>query len=276
MNYTEFEFNVLPLEPGLELLLAELSQFKFEGFIESKESLKAYIQTKKLNFDFTQSSIFSNKDFVIGVSKKNIKSKNWNIVWEKNIKPVIINQDCIVQTSYVEINNKFKYSIIINPKMSFGTAHHETTKLMLQQMFNLKLKNKSLLDIGCGTGILSILAYKLGASSIVGIDTDSWAIQNSCENLEVNGCSNIVVKQGTVNLAKNQKFDVILANINRNVLLKDLHIYESILSKSGLLLLSGFYTIDIDLFKKKIKSLGLTLKYSLEKNKWSLLQFKKG
>ena len=273
MIYLEFSFTVTPKKPGLEILLAELSQFSFETFIEEPNSIKAYVLEDNYNFDFKSSIIFNNPDFNVSYTRKRIKQENWNLKWEENFQPIKVSKDCIVRSSFHQIDKKCKYDLIINPKMSFGTGHHETTLLMLKKILQLNLNSKNVLDIGCGTGVLSILASKMGAKNVLAIDIDKWAYENTLENIGKNNCQNIKVVLDGFSAIGNNKFHVICANINRNVLLKELDIFHSVLFKNGLLLLSGFYVEENQMLINKALSNNFKLNQSLQENKWSLLQF---
>lgn len=273
MIYLEFTFTVKPKKPGLEILLAELSQLSFETFIEEPNSIKAYVLEDNYNFDFKSSIIFNNPDFNVSYTRKRIKQENWNLKWEENFQPVKVSKDCIVRSSFHQIDKKFKYDLIINPKMSFGTGHHETTLLMLKKILQLNLNSKNVLDMGCGTGVLSILASKMGAKNVLAIDIDKWAYENTLENIGKNNCQNIKVMLDGFSAIGNNKFHVICANINRNVLLKELDIFHSVLFKNGLLLLSGFYVEENQMLINKALSNNFKLNQSLQENKWSLLQF---
>jgi len=273
MIYLEFSFTVIPKKPGLEILLAELSQFSFETFIEEPNSIKAYVLEDNYNFDFKSSIIFNNPDFNVSYIRRRIKQENWNLKWEENFQPIKVSKDCIVRSSFHQIDKKCKYDLIINPKMSFGTGHHETTLLMLKKILQLNLNSKNVLDIGCGTGVLSILASKMGAKNVLAIDIDKWAYENTLENIGKNNCQNIKVVLDGFSAIGNNKFHVICANINRNVLLKELDIFHSVLFKNGLLLLSGFYVEENQMLINKALSNNFKLNQSLQENKWSLLQF---
>ena len=273
MIYLEFTFTVKPKKPGLEILLAELSQLSFETFIEEPNYIKAYVLEDNYNFDFKSSVIFNNPDFNVSYTRKRIKQENWNLKWEENFQPVKVSKDCIVRSSFHQIDKTYKYDLIINPKMSFGTGHHETTLLMLKKILQLNLNSKNVLDMGCGTGVLSILASKMGAKNVLAIDIDKWAYENTLENIGKNNCQNIKVMLDGFSAIGNNQFHIICANINRNVLLKELDIFHSVLFKNGLLLLSGFYVEENQMLINKALSNNFKLNQSLEENKWSLLQF---
>lgn len=274
----EVEFTVSPENPGKEILAAELSEIGFEGFSENENLLSAYIPYKNFkNNKISSLRIFKSGKFKIAFQKKLIKHINWNSEWEKNFEPVIISGKCLVRAAFHEVPGKFDYEIIIQPKMSFGTGHHETTSLMLSQMLELGsgLKNKTVLDAGCGSGILSILAEKMGAPQVTAIDNDDWACINAKENVLLNHCVNIIVEKGIASISGHKKYNIILANINRNILLESMGSLTRSLNFSGLILMSGFYKNDLPGIKKEARKNYLKLIGKKEKNQWVMAVFKK-
>ncbi|NTW32593.1 MAG: 50S ribosomal protein L11 methyltransferase, partial [Bacteroidetes bacterium] len=256
-----------------EIITALLADIGFESFVESESGLLAYIPALVFNpEDIEKLDILKSTEFSVKYEINNIADKNWNAEWERNYNPVIIAEKCCVRAPFHNKDKKCTYDIIIEPKMSFGTAHHETTSLMLEQILALTIKNKSVLDMGCGTAVLAILAAKKGASSVIAIDNDEWAYNNSVENIKKNKTSCINVIMGDSNRISGT-FDIILANINRNVLLNDIPKYVDHLDKSGILLLSGFYDSDVPAIKDKAQSLGLKFLDFSAKNKWTVLKF---
>jgi ribosomal protein L11 methyltransferase len=275
MDYIEFNFTISPKESGNEILTATLADIGFESFVETENGLLAYIpQTKFVAGEVEKLDILQNKEFNIKYNYKNIEDKNWNEEWERSYSPVIIAGKCCIRAPFHPQNEKCTYDIIIEPKMSFGTAHHETTALMLEQILKLDLINKTVLDMGCGTAVLSILAAKMGASAVTAIDIDEWAFNNSVENVERNKTNNVKVQFGDVSIVK-ESYDVIFANINRNILMNDIPEYINHLNKSGILLLSGFYEADIPLIADKAESNGMKSTGSFIKNNWVVLTYKK-
>ena len=246
MTYTEVRFQVTPTEPGLQILIAQLDQIGFESFVEEQDELKAYIKTDVFSENAIKTcQIYNNPEFDMRYSIHDIEDVNWNQTWEDNFQPVEISMDCVIRAPF---HKEFglKYELIIEPKMSFGTGHHGTTHLMLNALFDEDLKDKTVLDMGCGTGVLSILAEKLGAKQILAIDIDEWCFINTLENQERNNCQSITVKQGSYEQIEGQ-FDVVLANINRNILVEQLPIYNKHLNENAIVLLSGFYEADLKL-----------------------------
>ena len=212
----------------------------------------------------------------ISYSVEKIATRNWNEEWEKNYEPILVEDKCIVRATFHEPAPELPYEIIINPRMSFGTGHHATTYLMLQQQMELDHKGKRVLDAGCGTAILAVMAEKLGASDIIAYDNNSWTIENAPENLTLNGTNNVQILEGTIDtLNLDGKFDIILANINKNVLLDEMQDYVSYLNDPGVLIISGFYSYDENELIGLAESLDLILSKSLRRNDWSSLRFEK-
>ena len=211
-------------------------------------------------------------EFEISYTFENIEPTNWNEEWEKNFNPIIVDDVCSVRAPFHEKPNT-QYDIIIEPKMSFGTGHHETTHMMIQHILKNDFEDKSVLDMGCGTGVLAILAEMKGAKNIDAVDYDNWCYLNSLENVERNNCKNITVIEGDASILKSKKYDIIIANINRNILLNDMKTYVSCLNKNGILFLSGFYNEDILVIKEECERQMLKFEEKLERNNWISLKF---
>ncbi|ASV32525.1 50S ribosomal protein L11 methyltransferase [Maribacter cobaltidurans] len=266
--YMEYQFIVEPVQPVSDILIAELGEVGFESFVEEETGVLAYIQKGDWHEDILEGvSILENTDFKISYEAKEIEQENWNATWEQNFQPILVNDVCMVRAPFHE-KKEIEYDIIIEPKMSFGTGHHETTHMMLQHILHLDLEGKTVLDMGCGTGVLAILASKRGAKKIDAIDIDNWCYLNSLENVERNGIHNISVLEGDASLLDGNKYDIIIANINRNILLKDIPKYKHSLSEGGVLLVSGFYRKDLPLISEKCHELGLRIEKNIEKNNW--------
>ena len=218
--------------------------------------------------------ILDSNEFKITYSKKEIEQVNWNAAWEKNFHPIEVDQKCVVRAPFHSKAN-VDYEIVIEPKMSFGTGHHETTYMMLQYMLETDFQGKTVLDMGCGTAVLAILAEFRGASKIDAIDIDSWCYKNSLENIERNNCKNIKTFLGDVSLLENKKYQIIIANINRNILLKDMESYCFSLENEGQLFLSGFYNEDLNLIIATCTKFNLTFVDKIERNNWVAAKFKK-
>lgn len=274
MDYIQYSFTVSPTEPGSDILIALLADIGFESFTQNETGLDAYIQGE---FD-NESSIkeLSFEDFSFSFTRTEIPKTNWNEEWEKNFNPVYVDDLVCIRAHFHPASDKVKHDIVITPKMSFGTGHHDTTWLVSKTMFSLNFKNANVLDMGCGTGILAILAKQLGATTILGIDIDDWSIENSIENAAINNTSDIEFKKGDAALLPpTETFDIILANINKNVLKKDLPTYFTALKKEGSLLLSGFFTADVDELTQLAQSIGFTFIESYHKNEWAVIKLKK-
>src|SRR5690606_6639677 len=243
--YLEYTFKVSPANPGTEILIAELGYAGFESFVEQQDGVVAYIQKQDWNSEMLNDIlILKNPDFEISHTMLEIEQQNWNEEWERNFHPIVVDGICTVRAPFHEVP-KTKYDIIIEPKMSFGTGHHETTHMMIQFLLKNDMVDKKVLDMGCGTGVLAIVAEKLGATAIDAIDVDNWCYLNSQENVVRNQCNNIQVYEGDASLLSGKRYDVIIANINRNILLEDIPIYANCLNNEGVLFLSGFYNDDI-------------------------------
>ena len=272
-DYIVYRFTINPLQPAAEILMAELAEKGFESFEDSYEGIKAYI--RRLDWDdsiLADVMILNNPEFDISFDHKLIEAQNWNAKWEKDFSPIEVDDRCTVRASFHKPANT-EYMIEIDPKMSFGTGHHETTYLMIQMMLDMDFRNKSVLDMGCGTAVLAILAEQKGAREVLAIDIDPWSYRNALENLERNACKGIAVREGDVDLIDGMRFDVILANINRNVLLDHIPHYSSALTDGGQLLLSGFYTEDIPTISGSCLDAGLILSKKSERNNWVALKF---
>lgn len=266
--YLEFQFKIDPLQPASDILIAELGEVGFESFVEEDDGVLAYIQKKDWHENILKDiSILENESFKISFLITEIEQENWNANWEQNFNPILVDEICMVRAPFHEKKN-VEYDIVIEPKMSFGTGHHETTHMMLQHILMLDLERKVILDMGCGTGVLAILSAKCGAEKIDAIDIDNWCYLNAIENVQRNHADNIEVFEGDAGLLKNQKYDLIIANINRNILLEDIPKYKNCLKKEGVLLLSGFYEEDLYSISKRCQEVGLSFEKKLEKNNW--------
>jgi len=271
--YIGYYFKVEPLQPAVEILIAELGYAGFESFVETEEGVTAYIQKEEWNDKILEYiDILKSDEFNISYTFEEIEQTNWNEEWEKNFNPIVVDDVCSVRAPF-HPKPDTKYDIIIEPKMSFGTGHHETTHMMIQHILKNDFNNKSVLDMGCGTGVLAILAEMKGANSLDAIDYDNWCYLNSLENVERNNCKNITVIEGDASALKNKHYDIIIANINRNILLNDMATYVKCLNTNGVLFLSGFYNDDIPIIEEECNKHGLKHVETLEKNHWVALKF---
>lgn len=272
--YIAYHFKVSPKQIGSEILIAELGELPFESFEETDDGLSAYIQKNLWNETILEKvEILKNSDFEISFHYNEIAPINWNQEWEKNFEPIDVDGLCYIRAPFHEKTNA-KYDIVIEPKMSFGTGHHETTHMMIQHLLAMDVANMKTLDMGCGTAILAILAEMKGAKPIDAIDIDNWCFLNSIENAARNNCHNITVFEGDASLLIHQKYDLIIANINRNILLSDMATYVKCLNKGGTILFSGFYEEDIPFINEACADNGLVFESKLQRNKWVSLKFR--
>jgi ribosomal protein L11 methyltransferase len=272
-TYLGFHFAVEPKELGSEILVAELGELPFESFIESDFGVVAYIQKQFWTENILEDlHILNSPEFVVSYTIEEIEQVNWNEEWEKNFESIEVDGICHVRAPF-HPKTDAEYDIIIEPKMSFGTGHHETTHMMIQHLLETDVVGKKTLDMGCGTAILAILAEMKGAQPIDAIDIDNWCYLNSIENVERNNCSQITVYEGEAALLKGKQYDVIIANINRNILLNDMQSYVDCLNKNGILLLSGFYMEDIPFINASCTEKGLTYVKKFERNNWVSLKY---
>lgn len=282
MNYIEVKFTCYPNNEIVNSILsASIAELGFESFIESEEGTTAYIQEDLFDNEALR-MLLNNFPIEANFSFKSslIEGQDWNEEWEKNyFKPLIIENRCIIQSTFHNIPPSYEYNIYIDPKMAFGTGHHQTTELMIKEILSGEFKNKRVLDMGCGTAILAILASMRGASDVIAIDIDKWAYDNAMENLKLNNIDNVSIEIGGANLLESREevYDIILANINRNILLNDIHTYASVLNDNGYLYMSGFYTDDIPAIKNECGKHGLSFVSNATKDNWTAVKFlKKG
>jgi ribosomal protein L11 methyltransferase len=275
MPYLELRFSPLKSEEDQSLLIAGLLELGFDSFGEEENTLLAYIPADNFQDEMLKGLPFLQNHSEVKAHVHPMEDKNWNKEWESNYRPVTIAGKCHVRAPFHPPMAEVDYEIIIEPKMAFGTAHHETTQLMASWLMELDINGKEVLDMGCGTGILAILANKMGAANVTGIDNDEWAWRNGLENFRINRVDNGNVYLGDASLIKTGSFDMILANINRNVLLQDMKAYIDGLRENGLLLLSGFYEKDIDAIAAAASENGLLLTASHCLNDWAVVLFYK-
>jgi ribosomal protein L11 methyltransferase len=277
MEYTQVTCTLTPdTELAREILMAELGNTGFESFVETETGVEAYIPTANFTPELLlEDNLQKNEFFTFHHTVEVIADQNWNEVWEQNyFEPLLIEDECMVRAPFHDTYPEARYQIIINPRMAFGTGNHETTHLMIKAMLALDVKDKIVLDMGCGSGILSILSSMMGAAKIMSIDIDEWSVNNTIENAELNQIDNILVRLGDASLLLDQQFDIVLANIQRNILLQDMPAYRKVLKNGGIIIMSGFYTADLDSIKEKASFLGLKFFESFERSDWCAASFK--
>ena len=274
MNYIEVKIQITPCsEVSTDLLSAFLGEIGFDSFVSFEEGLFAYIPSSLFDEDRMKRSFAL---VPVDYSVIEIPDRNWNEEWEKNyFTPIVIGNECVVHSSFHTDIPEVKYDILIDPKMSFGTGHHETTSTMMEMMLKTSFENKVVLDMGCGTAILSILARMRGAKSVTGVDIDEWAYENALENIQLNHISNMDILLGGSEQIAGKKYDIILANINRNVLLENMKIYSACMNENSELYMSGFYKEDIPVICEEANHCGLVLETYTEKNRWVGTKFVK-
>jgi ribosomal protein L11 methyltransferase len=276
MNYIELKLTINP--EFSDIFMAELGEIGYETFTEDGDGLNAYI-TEDI---FSENAVDEIMERYLGMtpisySYKTLEKKNWNEEWEKNYEPILAaNGQVRVRASFHEADPNIPYDLLINPKMSFGTGHHETTSMVLSLQIDVNHEGKKVLDVGCGTGILAIFASKLGASYVAGFDIEEWAAENSRENCQLNNCDNIVIRQGTIEDEPAEQYDIILANINRNILMRDIPKYVEFMKPApAQLVVSGFYQHDIEDIENVAKEVGLKKIQTENKNNWAAVVFER-
>ncbi len=275
MNYIEVKIPKPKDQFRLDLLISDLGDVGFESFAEDDDFLSAYIPEKDYNPEKLL-VISAREDLTDSPEVNLIEDRNWNEVWESNYQPVLIDGNCFIRAPFHDADTKAEFNILLKPKMAFGTAHHETTATMISLLLTENVEGKNVLDMGCGTGVLAILAKMKGAKKVAAIDNDIWAFENTVENVELNGLADIDVYQGDAKLlSKDDNYDFILANINKNILLKDIAVYARSLIKSGKLFLSGFYESDLTDISLNCEQNGLKFVFRKSKNNWTAAVFQK-
>jgi len=276
MNYTRICFKLNPdNQENREILIAVLSDLSFESFDESEDLVMGYIPGETINIQEIK-DITTALPFSVDIENEMIPDQNWNEVWEKNyFKPLLIGNRCLVRAPFHTEYEPAEFELVIEPKMAFGTGNHETTTLVAEQILKMDLEGKTVLDMGCGTGILGMLASLKGAKSVTAIDIDTWSFESTVENSRLNNIFNIEAKLGDASLLGAETYEIIFANIHRNVIINDLPDYYNVLQSGGTIYLSGFYTQDRPEVKRKAESLGLIETGYQEKNNWVVYSFKK-
>jgi ribosomal protein L11 methyltransferase len=268
MEYIELSCTLRNDEGLQDILIAKLGEIGFESFVEEDEYLLAYIQgenyDEQLLKEIFADELFHDVPYLI----TQIEERNWNAEWESNYPFVMIDTRCMIRAPFHERNPNVEYDIVIEPKMSFGTAHHETTAQMLKLLLDEDVKGLNILDMGCGTGVLAILAMMKGAGSVTAVDNNEWAYENTVENMKRNGIHEQTIVLGDATVLEGKMFNLILANINRNILLKDMHLYNDCLVENGKLFMSGFYEADLPSIKTEAARLGMKFVKNISSNSW--------
>lgn len=271
MKYIEYNFEVKEVDLYRDILLAEISDLPFESFEETSTGLKAYVPESKCDKKVIGERI-SGFSYLLNHNITEIEGVNWNEEWEKEYQPIMVENQCLIRAPFHSNDPRFLFQVVIKPQMSFGTGHHDTTYLMVKHILNENLFNKAVLDMGCGTGILAILADQKGANPIWAIDNDDWAYKNTLSNCLLNGTEYVSVRFGDKSVIPDKVFQLVLANINKNILKKDMQSFADHMEKGSVLLLSGFFEVDIDDVKAAAESCGLRVSLSDTQNEWAMLK----
>lgn len=277
MEYIELDCKVSPADPWNDIVIAELGEIGFESFVENEQGVLAYIQKAEYTSEVINklSSLDFGEAFSFNFESKLIEDQNWNSEWEKNFEPLYVADICYVRAPFHPADTSVKYEIVIEPKMSFGTGHHSTTALVMTAMADIDFSGKTVLDMGSGTGILAILAHKMGAAKVKAIDIEEWAYNNALENVDRNGADGVSVFQGGIEQVGDDRFDVILANINRNILLEQMPVYAKALNAGGVILMSGYITEDKEIIKASAADNGLVFVSDDTNKNWVAARFEK-
>ncbi|MFW6044043.1 MAG: 50S ribosomal protein L11 methyltransferase, partial [Marinilabiliaceae bacterium] len=278
MTHSKTIINITPPDQAAkDILIAQLSQIGFDSFMETEEGIEAYMPSDKdLTVNEETVPFLAWPEYTFKIRTETIEDKNWNEEWEKNyFKPIVIGNQCLVRSPFQKTDLTARYEILIDPRMAFGTGYHETTSLVLIHLLDMDVNNLRILDMGCGTAILAILASMKGARDIVGIDNDPWAVDNARDNLQLNHIHNVEILPGDARLLDHyaDTFDLVLTNINRNILLEDMSSYQNVLKQDARIILSGFYSEDVPLIDKKARSLNWEHILTKEQNNWIAVSY---
>lgn len=278
MQYNQVLFKCDPYsETVTDILSAMLAEIGFESFVRGEDALEAYVPQplfSRSELDLVLADL--PLEVEISYTVQTMEDKNWNEEWEKNyFNPIVIGDECCIHSSFHQPEGTYRYPILIDPKMSFGTGHHQTTLLILKEILAMELSGKCVLDMGCGTGVLAILAAMKGAAPVTAIDIEEWAYNNAMENVVLNGMTSIRVLHGGAELLGEERYDVIFANINRNILLQDLPHYEAVLKQGGIIVMSGFYLDDLPAIRSRANELGLSFDHLKDMDRWVATTFVK-
>jgi len=277
MNFLEYTFTAFSSPEIMEILVAFLDERGYSGFIETGDKLLAYLpeaMKDQAGLEDLLKSLSPGEEKIV-YQVQSVPEINWNEAWEKGFQPIMIDKDVRIRASFHPEDVSFLHDILIDPKMSFGTGHHETTRLMIREMLRMDFNGKKILDMGCGTGILAILASRLGSDSIVAVDIDEWSVNNAKENMVANSCRHIQILRGDIDVVPVLKYNIILANINRNILLEYMDSFRSLLSQEGSLVLSGIMDQDLESIRLKAGKTGFRELSSSNEKAWQCLHFYK-
>ncbi|MDR9397918.1 MAG: 50S ribosomal protein L11 methyltransferase [Salibacter sp.] len=277
MNWIEVAFTIQPSEPWADLLPQDLADLGYESFSEENDKLLAYVSEDKYSETDLDALINQLPNHVqVNYTTKTIADQNWNAEWERNFEPIRIGKKLLVRAPFHEADDSVEMELVIEPKMAFGTGHHATTALIAERLLDMDLTDKRILDMGCGTSILAIIAKKRGAGDILAVDIDEWSVRSSEENIVINNTPGIDVRLGDIDVVPaDDKFDMIIANINRNIILRHLEHYAALLKEGGVLLTSGFYQSDVPVVDETAQKLGLIHVDMTTKDKWANVLYKK-
>jgi ribosomal protein L11 methyltransferase len=276
MKTLEYTFTLPTSDIQHDMLTTMLGDLGFDSFMDDDMTLKAYCNEDQRDDQAVEELL--RMEVFHGVKLLNVEAmpdKDWNELWEASYQPVVVNERCRVRAPFHEPDPNFEFDLVIEPKMSFGTANHETTAQIITLMLETDFKGKDVLDMGSGTAVLAILAKRLGAAKTLAIDNDEWAYRNAFTNCELNGINDIEIVLGDAHAIGDAKYDVVLANINRNILLRDMHYYVEAMKPQAHIFFSGFYTEDLDSIKEEAQRLGLRYERHLSRNNWVAAEFVK-
>lgn len=271
MDYIQVTIEFSKVHPWRDIIISQLDQLGFESFVETKLGLESYIPENK--FEKDKLNHISEIEDVLNVASNLIKDQNWNAKWEENFDPVLVEDKLVIKAPFHDEEFSQDMEVVIQPQMSFGTGHHQTTWLISKRLFELEIENKTVLDMGTGTGVLAVIAEKLGAQNVFAPDIDEWSYRNAIENVKLNDCNKIEVALGDDKLILGKQFDVIIANINKNILIQHFSVYSSCLVKGGKMLISGFFSTDTKDLKVEAAKHGFIFEYTFNKDEWAMIQF---
>jgi ribosomal protein L11 methyltransferase len=274
MNYYEVNIEFIELEPWREIVITALADNGAESFVETNSGCHAYVP-ENLFIDEKSLGIENFRPYIKSISHQLIKEQNWNAKWESNFDPVYVGNELAILAPFHNQGTSHEIKVLIQPQMSFGTGHHQTTWLMAQRLLSLNLVDKSVLDMGTGTGVLAILAEKLGAKYIYAPDIDQWAYENALDNCRLNDGEKIKFALGGAELLLNQSFDILIANINKNILIQQFISYSKVAIKGATLLVSGFFVTDIEALTEEANKAGFIFENKYSKDEWALVEFRK-